>query len=316
MTTAPGSPAAEGRARGARPPVPRLRDVLREQFHATGFAMRLPLLIAPVFAVLATLVLALRIRSGDAVVNLHAQPSSFPGIVGALLPIAVWAREERFGPGFLWTLPVDRLRHAVIKVVAGWLWLMAGVLIFALCQLVLALVSGGQLLPMETLHMVSAPVSFRDRLDPAAVWTVRWAPGPIIWAIPFVAATATYLLGSAVMLGIRYPLRWVVGVVGLSAILSAIGDMASRSLGIPWLNHTADRVISLFVEGRYGLELLLTLRSWSLDHRAILTTGEQIQVWSALPPLADWRIAALLWTGAGLLALLAAVSRHRERRRR
>jgi hypothetical protein len=46
-----------------------------------------------------------------------------------------------------------------------------------------------------------------------------------------------------------------------------------------------------------------------------LTTGERIHAWSALPDLADWRIAALLWTGAGLLAIWAAASRHRERRR-
>ena len=38
-------------------------------------------------------------------------------------------------------------------------------------------------------------------------------------------------------------------------------------------------------------------------------------VWWAVPDLADWRIATLLWTGAGLLALWAAASRHRERRR-
>jgi hypothetical protein len=34
-----------------------------------------------------------------------------------------------------------------------------------------------------------------------------------------------------------------------------------------------------------------------------------------VPELADWRTATLLWTGAGLLALWAAASRHGERRR-
>ena len=52
--------------------------------------------------------------------------------MGALLPIAVWARDERFGPGFLWTLPVDRRRHALTKVLAGWVWLMGGVALFVL----------------------------------------------------------------------------------------------------------------------------------------------------------------------------------------
>jgi len=303
------------RAHGARPPLPRSRDVLLEHLRAIGFALRLPLLIAPAFVVLATIVLALRIRSGDAVVNLHAQPSSFPGIVGALLPVAVWAREERFGPSFLWTLPVDRLRHGLVKVAAGWLWLMAGVAIFLLCQLVLALLSGGQILPVETLHLHAAPVSLRVPLDPAALQTIRWAPGPLILAVPFASATATYLLGSAVMLGIRYPFRWIAGGVALLALANLVEDVARRSSDMRWLNHVPDRVLSPLTEDRYGLETLLTLRSWSLDHPAMLTSGEQIQVWSAVPPLADWRIAALLWTGAGLLALLAAASRHRERRR-
>jgi hypothetical protein len=37
-------------------------------------------------------------------------------------------------------------------------------------------------------------------------------------------------------------------------------------------------------------------------------------VWRALPDLGDWAAATLLWTGAGLIALLAAACRHRERR--
>jgi hypothetical protein len=37
-------------------------------------------------------------------------------------------------------------------------------------------------------------------------------------------------------------------------------------------------------------------------------------VWRALPDLRHWAAATLLWTGAGLMALLAAASRHRERR--
>ena len=49
---------------------------------------------------------------------LAAWPTQLPGLIGALLPIAVWARDARFGPSFLWTVPVDRRRHALIKVLA------------------------------------------------------------------------------------------------------------------------------------------------------------------------------------------------------
>lgn len=315
MTTASAFQSRERAAQGARPPLPRQRDVLREQFRTIGFTLRVPLLIAVALAVLATIVLATQVASGNIDKNLVAEPSRLPGVIGALLPIAVWAREERFGPGFLWTLPVDRSRHALIKALAGWLWLMAGLAVYALCLLVLALVSGDGVLPVETLRVLTVPVFRGDVIDPAALRTARWAPGPIIWAVPFVAATATYLLASAIMLGIRYPLRWIVGLVVAVPVTTVATEVMSRVWGVAWLERAPERAVSWLVEGRYGLEALLTLHTWSLDTRVVLTTGEPIHVWSAPPNLADWRIAALLWTGAGLLALLAAASRHRERRR-
>jgi hypothetical protein len=313
MTTAPALPGAEPRAQAARQP--RLRAVLREQLRATGVGLRTLLLVAAALAIVATILLAFQITRGDLLIKPHSEPSSLPGAIGALLAVAVWAREERFGPGFLWTLPVDRSRHALMKSLAGWLWLMGGVALFAVCQLVLTLVSGGRVLPVATLQLLAAPVSDLDRVDPAALRAVRWAPGAIVWLVPFVGATASYLLVSAFMLGIRRPLRWVVGALLLFLVASFASDVASRLLGVGWLEDAPTRAASMLVEGRYGLESLLTLRTWSLDTRAVLTTGERIQVWSALPDLAAWRIAALLWTGAGLLALWAAAWRHRERRR-
>jgi hypothetical protein len=71
----------------------------------------------------------------------------------------------------------------------------------------------------------------------------------------------------------------------------------------------------LLLDGRYGLDALLTARTESLSTSATLATGGQVRVWSAVPHLADWALATLLWTGAGLLALWAAASRHGERRR-
>jgi hypothetical protein len=60
---------------------------------------------------------------------------------------------------------------------------------------------------------------------------------------------------------------------------------------------------------------VLTARLESLGTRTSLTTGEPVMIWWGVPDLGDWRIATLLWTGAGLIALWAAASRHRERRR-
>jgi len=281
----------------------------------TGLALRGPALIAAALVALATIVVALRIVTRGVVVDLHAEPSPLPGLVGALLPIAVWARDERFGPGFLWTLPVDRRRHALTRVLAGWLWLVAGVALYALWLLTLTLASGGRVLPAETLHVLTTQLPTAGPLDPAALRTVRWSPGPLIWAVPFTAATACYLLASALMLGCRHPLRWVIGAVLAFPVLSIAGDVASALLRVGWPAEAPVRALRLLTEGRYGVDALLTARTATLDTRATLTTGESVAAWSGVPDLADWRAATLLWTGAGLLALWAAASRHRERRR-
>jgi len=313
--TAPAYRTAERRARGARPPLPRLRTVLAEQVRATGHALRGPALIAAALLALVTLFAASQVLSRGVDLTLNAWPTQLPGLMGALLPIAVWARDERFGPGFLWTFPVDRRRHAFTKVLAGWVWLMGGVALFVLWLLAVTAATGGRALPPETLNVVASQAAAAGPLDPAALRTVRWAAGPLIWAVPFTAATAIYLLGSALVLGSRHPLRWVIGAV-LAYVLSSIAsETASAQLRAGWLDDAPGRLLQLLVDGRYGLDALLTARIESLSNPASLTTGESTIVWWGVPDLADWRTATLLWTGAGLLALWAAASRHRERRR-
>lgn len=305
MTTPPAS-SGDAHAR-----VPRTGDVLVAQLHATGFALRVPILIAAVAAVLGTVFLAIQVASGGMEKNLLVQPSYLPGIVGALLPVAIWAREERFGPGFMWTLPVDRTRHALLKVLAGWLWLMAAAALYALCLVVLSIVAGDTVRPVETLQLLTVPYSRSVPVDPATLQVVRWAPGPIVWVIPFASATATYLVASAAMLGVRHPLRWLIAVVVGLPLVNITGSFLGRRLGVEWMEDGPARVIS----GRYGLETLLTLRTWSLDRRVTLTTGETVHAWFGVPDTGAWAIAALLWTVAGALALWAAAARHRERRR-
>ena len=315
MTTAPAFQTAERPTRGARPRLPRLRVVLREQVRATGLALRRAALIVAVLALLITIVVALQGVSMGPVINLYEWPTMLPGLMGALLPVAVWARDERFGPGFLWTLPVDRRRHALTKALAGWVWLMAGVALVALWLLALSLAGGGRVLPPETLYVVDARVVALGPIDRAALGTAAWAPGPLLWLVPFTAATATYLLGSALLLGSRHPLRWVIGTVLSFVFLSVAGEAASASLSTGWLADFPSRQVHALVEGRYGLDAVLTARTATQSTTAFLTTGERVVVWWGVPDLADWRIATLLWTGAGLLALWAAASRHRERRR-
>ncbi len=315
MTAAPAFRTAEHRARGTRPRLPGPRAVLLEQVRATGLALRGAALIAAAVVALATLAFALPSATRPAVVDLYAWPTLLPGILGALLPVAVWARDERFGPAFLWTLPVDRHRLALIKVLAGWVWLMGGIALFALWLLAFTVARGGRVLPPVTLHVLTSQLSAPGPLDPAALRSVRWAPGPLLWAVPFTAATASYLLASALVLGSRHPLRWAIGAVLSGAFASVGAEAASAQPRAGWLADVPGRVLRPLLDGRYGLDAVLTARTESLSTNATLTTGALVRVWSRVPELADWRTATLLWTGAGLLALWAAASRHRERRR-
>jgi hypothetical protein len=211
---------------------------------------------------------------------------------------------------------VDRRRHALTKVLAGWVWLMAVVTLVMLWLLALTSATGGRALPPEALQLTTFEVAAAGPIDPAALRIVRWTSGPLIWAVPFTAATACYLLSSALALGTRRPLRWLIGTVLAYVLASIVSGAASEQTGAVWLANALERLLRPLVNGRYGLDAVLTARLESLSTPSLLTTGERAVVWWAVPDLADWRTATLLWTGAGLIALWAAASRHRERRRR
>jgi hypothetical protein len=290
---------------------PRTRAVLLAQIRAVGLAPRGPALAAMAVVALATLLISIESLNSSEAIAFHPERQMLPGIVGLLLPGAVWRGEERFGASFLWTLPVDRWRHALAKVFAGWVWLIGGVALFVLWSLALTLLSGGNILAEETLRVlrsVSIPAS--RTLDPVAMETVRWTPEPLLWLAPFTSATATYLLASALALATRYPLRWIVGSAIGFYIVSGVGEAANAV----WLGRVLEPMESLF-EGPYGLDALLTARTTFLSNDATLSTGDRVVVWRALPDVGQWATATLLWTGAGLVTLWAAASRHREGRR-
>lgn len=97
---------------------PRTRDVLLAQIHAVGLVPRGPLLAAIAVVAVATVVITIESLKRGEVIPFHPHHQMLPGLVGLLLPIVVWRGEERFGASFLWTLPVDRWRHALAKVFA------------------------------------------------------------------------------------------------------------------------------------------------------------------------------------------------------
>jgi hypothetical protein len=293
-------------------PTPRLADVLREQVRAVALALRVPALGALVLLTLGSALAIGEFITGGGAVDFAPELSMLPGIIGLLFPVAVWKGERRFGISFLWLLPVDRARHALAKVAAGWVCLMMAVLFFLLWILVLAFVTGGNILGEHAVQLLPSPMVPEARtLDAAALRTVLYAPQPIFWLVPFTAATGAYALASAVALGVRHPLRWVIGVPLSVMVVSAIGVAAD----VDWLRFLASRLVDVIHEGRFGLDTLLTARAESLKTVVVLTNGKTASVWRALPDIGDWAVATLLWIGVGLGALLAASSRQRERLR-
>lgn len=235
-------------------PTPRGRDVVLEQVRAVGLALRPVALVAAVVVGIVTLLVA---SEGGRGAELQFGSDSWLGtsVVSFLFPFAVWRREKRFGPAFLWTLPVDRRRLALAKVFAGWVWLMTAMAVVVGWLLVLTLLS-----------------------EATAVGSVLWS-----WLVRFPGATAMYLLGSALVLGLRHPLRWLLGTAGVLYLRGTLNEAP-------------------------GLDTLLNSSGF------FSAAEDAAAVWRNLPGPAQWAATTFLWLGAGLAALWLAVSRHRERR--
>ncbi|HEX8359902.1 MAG TPA: hypothetical protein VF613_07340 [Longimicrobium sp.] len=292
---------------------PRPPRVLREQVRVMGYGLRRPAALAALLLVAAGAagVTVAAVYTGEKV-SFHPEQLMLPGVAGLLLPIGVWRGEERFGAGFLWTLPVDRRWHALARVGAGWVWLMAAVALFVLWILGLALATGGNVLGGETLRLFHPADIYaaQGTLQPGAWRTIRHAPQPLLWLVPFTSATACYLLASAVALGARHPARWVVGAVLGFMLVRTAGE----ALGAEWLHGGLGGFLNGLLAGPYGFDTMLTARTEILKVGTTLSTGEPAELWRALPDPGQWAAATLLWTAAGLLALWAAASRHREDR--
>lgn len=238
-------------------PTPRMRDVVREQIRLVALSVRpVALVLAVVFGTV-TLLIAIEIVGGSAETWFDSGEWTPILLFSFLFPLAVWRADRRFGPAFLWTLPVDRRRLALARVFAGWVWLFTAVALVITWHVTLAAIAGAR-----------NPHTF-----------------PLI-ALP--GATAMYLLGSAVVLGLRHPLRWLFGAFGLTFLLGGLSDALERTAGVN--------------------SLLGSRRLFD----AVETT---VPLWRTFPEIAQWAIVSLIGIAPALAALFAALARHRERRR-
>lgn len=234
---------------------PRWRDVVLAQIRVTALGLRPVALVAAIVLAAGTVVIG-----GDLITGRPGFDSDelFPTtLIFFFFPFAVWRNDKRFAPAFLWTLPVDRRRLALAKVFAGLVWLLAALAVFAAWLLALGLLAR----------------------VPLAATVLR---------IPFIPTIAAYLIGSALVVGLRYPLRWLLGTAGLVFLVGSVSQL---------------------FEPRFGVNTVFAFRSLPF-------VGEDgYRIWITLPVLAR-ASTALLCFAAGLATLWAALSRHGERRRR
>jgi hypothetical protein len=231
--------------------LPRWRDVALEQVRIVGRSLRFE--AGAVLAILgfATLIIGMEIaRGGPGFDSNDWLPTP---LVSFLIPFSLWRRERPFDRAFLWTLPVERRRLALAKVLAGGIWTMALLAVFALWLLVLGAVA-------------HAP------------------PARTFMRVQVIATAATYLLGNALVLGLRHPLRWLLRVVAFLALVALFTDVPGMQSRV---------------------------RATGLG----IAAGDAWSSWEAMPAVARSIIAAILGLGIGAAALWGALSRHGDRRR-
>jgi hypothetical protein len=238
-------------------PTPRWRDVVLEQVRIVGLALRPAALVVAVVLAIGTLLIVGDIVGGGPGFD---SDETFPtALIAFLFPFAVWRSEKRFGSAFLWTFPVERRRLALSKVFAGFVWFMAALAGFACWLLALGFLAG-------------AP------------------PALTILRIPFVATAAMYLFGSALVLGLRHPLRWLLGAAGVLFLLGMLNDVISQPGDSEWQ----------YVPGASSY---------------VSTMGRLVAAWRTLPADVRWATSTIVMFAAGFAALWAAASRHRDHRR-
>ena len=285
--------------------IPSLKAVWVEQLRVAGLAIRREGALAAVALALGSVALIAfsRIPVLQAIVNEEAgelvfdpgePPWGFFAVLAALLlPLVVWKGERRFGDTPLWSLPVDHRRHALLKVAAGWVWLLA-ILGAALVFVMLTTLASGGALGVDEVRLLIVDLSGATAGTPGATESVNWTTPWWEWALPFTSATAAYLVASTLMLATARPLFWAVGLWVAGAVALGVADVWD----IGWIERTAD-----FVAWYIGGDTFT---------RGVQLPSGGREAWTLLPTAKMWAVSSVLWIGLGLAGVLAASGRARK----
>lgn len=288
-------------------PLPKTGSVLKEQTMTVGLALRpLGIGVGIVLVSFGAYALYDNLAEPNATVGLPADLLTYLSLVGMGLPLFVRRGSVTpFRSGIPWTLPVDRARHALIRVTGGWFWLMVAVAVLLVWSVGIPLLSGGAL--REPRLFLVAPFSDPRPLDPSGLPTVLWSIPWWLWLVPFPAATAFYLFTSALLLATPHPGRWVAGTILGVMLLAFITEWVN----LTWLADGADAALLPVIDGRYGLSTLVTGATAAVSG-VDLPTGESMPMFVGVPTFGRWVVGAGLWVSIGLATLGLAALRHRD----
>lgn len=287
MTAAAGTPALRPPASGA---------VFLEQLRLVGAKLRWDL-----FALLALLAfVAVQFLLAGRLLLPEPEADGLIVLVAYLFPFAVWRGERLFDDGGFFVQPVDRPRHLLLRIAAGWVWLMGAGLVTVLTIVALAAITGGAFAGEETGTFI-APTGPQPPLPPR-MSALPPMVEPWQWLAPFAGVTALYLIGSAFSVGLKHPARWTLGLfvalVGLVVVAPA--------------NPLADVALT-FTGGALGLETALTGASQLPDGEMGPISRAVAEALADWPAVLRWLTAAGVWIGGGAVLLAAALWRWRER---
>ena len=290
----------------ASPRMPGMSAAFTEQVRFVGSALRREAAVGGIILLVLLSLSYCALRPDGVSPRLSREWGPMLAAIGFLAPFVLW--KGRPGDAQLWILPVDHRRLALMRVAAGWLWIMAVAAALVLWVAVLILLTGGDFGHEETRLLLARqiPRSSLLTVDPADLTAVAWSTPFWLWLVPFTAGTIAYLLSSALILATDHAWRWLGGIALVLALVLFVDG--SRGAGPSRFEAVSKH--------RYGLETVAAGGALGQGRTVQLTTTrEQIKFWNALPTRGPWATTTLLGLGESLLALWLATRRHRERER-
>jgi len=263
-------------------PVPRRAVVAREQLRAVGVALRREgVLFLGALAILAALAIVATVRSAGVPTH-HANftyglGAAIPvALVGFFLPFSVWRAEDPSRRAYLWSMPVARGPHTVMKVASGWLWLMVAVAVYLL-------VFAG--------FIVLLPIIASEAI-PTDAWAAAWE-----WMVPFTAASVAYLIGSIAVVGSDHPWRWMGGV----GILYVVVLLFLNQLGL----SEVQRALGSVTNGYVGLYAAIFGNVQVVRHAGPVAAhlGHLEAMRHGDPSIVRWLSATAVWGAAGIISV-------------